>query len=263
MLIFIKLGGSLITEKAQPRIPRLDLIQQAAEEIAAVRQADSSLQLVLGHGSGSFGHVSGEEYQTRKGVNTREEWQGFSRVWEDAAALNHLVMKTLHDQQLPALAFPPSSTMVTARGQIQTWQLQPLDMALENGLLPVVYGDVVFDTQQGGTILSTEEVFFHLAQQIKPDRILLAGRDPGVWADYPRCTRLEKEITPVQEDQLAKTIRGSGETDVTGGMREKVHRMLSLIQKQPALDVLIFSGLTPGNLEKALQGEIMGTHLHA
>ena len=263
MVFFLKLGGSLITDKAQPRTPRPDIIRQAAEEIAAARKADPSLQLVLGHGSGSFGHVSGEEYQTRKGVRTREEWLGFTRVWEDAAALNHLVMEALHDQGIPALAFPPSSSLVTARRQIQTWQLQPLHMALEHGLLPVVYGDVTFDTEQGGTILSTEEIFFHLAQQIKPERILLAGRDPGVWADYPRCTRLEKELTPAQADRLTKTLRGSGETDVTGGMREKVQRMLTLIQKQPDLDVLIFSGLTPGSLKKALQGKVLGTHLHA
>lgn len=56
-------------------------------------------------------------------------------------------------------------------------------MALANGILPVVYGDVVFDEVRGGTILSTEDLFQHLAHQLHPERVLLAGLEAGVWAD--------------------------------------------------------------------------------
>mgnify|MGYP003414827420 CR=1 FL=1 len=51
-LIFLKLGGSLITDKRQPETPRLDIIRQVAATIAAALRRDRSLRLLIGHGSG-------------------------------------------------------------------------------------------------------------------------------------------------------------------------------------------------------------------
>ncbi len=55
-----------------------------------------------------------------------------------------------------------------ARGQqVESWNLAPITKALRSGLIPVVYGDVVFDQDLGGTILSTEELFFIIWQPPK------------------------------------------------------------------------------------------------
>ena len=70
-LVFLKLGGSLITVKDQPHTPRLDVIERLAQEIAAARSADPGLQILLGHGSGSYGHVPASQFHTRQGVKTR------------------------------------------------------------------------------------------------------------------------------------------------------------------------------------------------
>ena len=69
MLVFVKLGGSLITDKRVAEAPRLEVIDRMAQEIAAARQADPALQIVIGHGSGSFGHLHGRKYGTRAGVH--------------------------------------------------------------------------------------------------------------------------------------------------------------------------------------------------
>jgi isopentenyl phosphate kinase len=42
----------------------------------------------------------------------------------------------------------------------------------------------------GGTILSTEDLFTYLAGLLHPEQILLAGNEPGVWADFPKNSRL-------------------------------------------------------------------------
>jgi isopentenyl phosphate kinase len=55
-LVFLKLGGSLITDKNQAHTARLDVLERMAFEIAAARAQDQDLKIVLGHGSGSFGH---------------------------------------------------------------------------------------------------------------------------------------------------------------------------------------------------------------
>ncbi len=262
-IIFIKLGGSLITDKTQPRTPRLDVIARMAQEIRAALDANSNLRIVLGHGSGSFGHIPAKHYGTRQGVNSPEGWRGFAEVWHEAAALNHIVMDALHQVGLPAVSFPPSGAVTAFRGSVTHWNLSPLRAALEAGLLPVVCGDVVFDEILGGTILSTEDLFSYLAGKLNPQRILLAGLDAGVWADYPHCEQLIPKIDPQNWAMIAPALSGSAATDVTGGMAGKVDLMLKLVAQFPGLEVFIFSGERPGNLQAALLGEALGTNITA
>jgi isopentenyl phosphate kinase len=260
-LTFLKLGGSLITDKHKPRSARPEVINRIAREIKSVCDANPALQLIIGHGSGSFGHYSGNIHKTRAGVSTPEEWAGFAEVWYDAALLNQLVMRSLHDAGIPALAFPPSASAYADNGRISTWDLAPILTALEQGLLPVVYGDVVFDSSIGGTILSTEDLFVQLAREFNPSRILLAGQDPGVWKDFPKCTALFERITPADRGQLGSSVSQSSATDVTGGMADKVDQMLVLIDELPGLECLIFSGEEPGRIRQALAGAQQGTLL--
>jgi isopentenyl phosphate kinase len=262
-LQFLKLGGSLITDKDRPHTPQLETLNRLAQEIYQARQLDPGLKLVLGHGSGSFGHTPAHRYGTRQGVSTLGEWQGFIEVWQEAAALNHLVMAALSQAGVPAIAFPPSASVTARSRQVESWDLSPLLAALQAGLLPVIYGDVVFDRQLGGTILSTEDLFSHLAGRLHPNRLLLATVEPGVWADYPACTRLVAEITPASLPGLTAVLSGSSSIDVTGGMASKVSAMLGLVEQNPGLEVLIFSGLEPGQLLRLLHGESAGTRLHA
>jgi isopentenyl phosphate kinase len=262
-LTLLKLGGSLITDKNCPHTPRLDVLARLAGEIASARRIQPDLRLLLGHGSGSFGHVPAKKYGTRQGVHTSTEWLGFMDVWREAAALNRLVVDALATAGLPALSFPPSAAVIAADGQAVSWDMAPLLAALDAGLLPVVYGDVVFDRTLGGTILSTEDLFTHLAPRLRPTRILLAGLEAGVWADYPACTRLIPEITPANHAQLDAALGGSYATDVTGGMASKVRLALDWAQAVPGLEVRIFSAADPGSLLSALLGEPLGTRVTA
>ena len=261
-LVFLKLGGSLITDKHTARSPRRDVISRIAREIANSLHKNPRLQIILGHGSGSFGHISGNKYGTLNGVHTPEEWRGFAEVRYDASLLNRIVLDSVMEANVPALAFPPSAAVIAQDRKIITWDIKPLQSALRKGLLPVVYGDVVFDTDRGGTILSTEDLFFHLALQFKPERILLAGKDPGVWEDYPDCTSLLKEITSADLPNLQEIIQQSVAPDVTGGMEAKVKKMLQLSDKLPALETVIFSGEDPESIQSILGGDTFGTILH-
>lgn len=262
-MIFLKLGGSLITDKGTPRTPRLEVIDRICGEIKSALDSDPELQILLGHGSGSFGHFPASKYQTRDGVKSPADWLGFAEVWRDAAALNRLVMDSLSAAGLPGICFPPSGAVLSQHRKVQIWNLEPLCTALKNHLIPVVYGDVVFDSELGGTILSTEDLFVHLAAELRPERILLAGLDPGVWMDYPERTSLLTEISPADQVLSEFAIGQSAATDVTGGMAEKVYQMLDLIRSYPTMDALIFSGQEPGSVQEALLGEQLGTRIHS
>lgn len=262
-IILLKLGGSLITDKTRPYVARQDILAQLAKEIVEAREANPGLQLILGHGSGSFGHTAARQYHTRDGFppsdNPQPYWHGFSEVWFQAATLNRLVMESLHAAGLSALALAPVASVIANNGKVAHWSLTPLRAALNAGLTPVVYGDVIFDEIRGGTILSTEDLFEHLARALQPKKILLAGLEGAVWADFPARTRKVERITPTNFDAIRAGIGASHGADVTGGMESKVRQMLKLTEEIPGLTAQIFSGEIPGTLKKALNGETPGT----
>lgn len=276
-LVFLKLGGSLITDKTQPFTPRLDIMDDLALQIKTALQSRPNLRLVLGHGSGSFGHVPASKYHTRDGLpprrtplvqHRREDtddnyWEGFSEVWYQASALNRFLMKALHNAEVRTMSLSPASSVLTSSGKVAVWDTTPLRMALSAGIVPVIHGDVVFDEVRGGTILSTEDLFMHLARALTPDRILLAGLEAGVWDDFPSRTKMVRTITPESFEKVSAGVGQAVGADVTGGMESKVKQMLTLVQEYPGLTVQIFSGEEPGNLVQALTGEILGTVITA
>ena len=262
MLAFLKLGGSLITDKAQAETARPDVITRLAGEIAAALYARPDLRLVVGHGSGSFGHTAASEFGTRGGVAGQDAWRGFARVAVVARRLNHIVLEALHGAGVPVFAVQPSASAVCQGGVIERIETAPLRRALDEGLVPLVYGDVAVDEVQGGTIISTEDIFTYLAHELRPARILLAGEYDGV---LDGSGQVVPHITPATLDSLHGALGGSGRTDVTGGMETKVKSMLVLCAAIPGLEVHIFNGQVPGAVEQALSTEHFnaGTRLSA
>jgi len=271
-LVFLKLGGSLITDKTKPYTPLLDMMDDLALQIATTLQAQPNLRLVIGHGAGSFGHVAASEYKTRDGYprpsplahrerdqNEENYWEGFAEVWYQASTLNRYVMKALHKANVRAISLPPSSSVIASEGKVSVWETTPIRMALSSRMVPVIFGDVVFDEIRGGTILSTEDLFMHLARALSPERILLAGLESAVWQDFPARTKKIEKITPDTFDQISAGIGKSEGADVTGGMESKVKQMLELIENNHELTIQIFSGTDPGNIVRALTGETLGT----
>lgn len=259
MRIFLKLGGSLITDKDQPYTARRDVIARIASEIAASREQDPDLQILLGHGSGSFGHFAAKDLGTRDHVDSPQEWLGFQKVWSAAHALNQIVLEELGQVGLPVISLPASAAVSASARKPQEWSTYPLQSALEHGLMPIIFGDVIFDRELGGIIYSTEDLFLPLLPLLQPDMVLLAGKEPGVWADYPHNTRVIPLITPASYADASGAIQSSESVDVTGGMAAKVQLMLQTVQSYPETSVRIFSGEENGSISAALRGESIGT----
>lgn len=254
-LIYIKLGGSLITDKRQAETPRLDLIKRLAEEIAAARRANPDLQLVIGHGSGSFGHVVGKRYGTRHGVHTLEQWYGFAATADAAARLNRIVTGALLTAGIPAWTIQPSVALRCQDGTLLDGPNEVVTMALDRGLVPLLHGDVALDEIRGGTIASTEEIFEWLALSLPPRRIVLLGEVDGVYTGDPHQDPAAQRITTITPATFAQAQAGLGHsfgTDVTGGMAAKVKQALAMVERHPHLQVVICSGLSENRLHQAL-----------
>ena len=168
-----------------------------------------------------------------------------------AAKLNYLVAQELWDAGVPVFRCQSSVALTAEDGVPQHMPLDNMRKALENGLVPLVYGDVGFDTARGGTIISTESLFTYLAESLDVSEIFLVGEVPGVLDEAGNVIPL---ITPATIGQAQGAIKGSRGTDVTGGMLTKVADMLALVQARPNMTIHILDGLTDGVLYNARMG---------
>jgi isopentenyl phosphate kinase len=251
MLTFLKLGGSLITDKKVESEFRAEVMARLAKEVRAALDQQPDLQLLIGHGSGSFGHFAAQQHGTMNGVHTPAQWRGFTEVATVAAELNYLVARELHRAGVPVWRLQPSASARCRDGVLLHLELAPVRAALERGITPLVYGDVALDEVRGGTIISTETVFDYLARHLPVQRIVLFGDVAGVYDDdgmiIPR-------ITPREWETLQSALAGSAGVDVTGGMFTKVRDMLTLVQTVPGLQVRIVDGTQPDLLLNTLTG---------
>ena len=242
--IFVKLGGSLLTDKREKEMPRQAVIQRLAQEMQRARLAQPDLRIVLGHGSGSFGHIYASTHGTRTGVATAAQWLGFAQTADAAARLNRIVVAELLAAGVPAWSIQPSVALRCADGRVAAGPESTVSAALARGLLPVVFGDVALDSVRGGTIASTEEIFQALDDALLPSRIILAGEVGGIYSADPLvdpAATLIPSVTPMSFAQIRAGLGGSHGVDVTGGMAAKVEQALGWITKRPELTVLICS----------------------
>ncbi len=259
-MLFLKLGGSLITDKTGVEVVRHEVLARLAREIAAVRAEKPDLQLLLGHGSGSFGHVAAAKYGTRQGVKTAVQWHSFAKVSSAASRLSKIVTDALLDAGVPAISFQPSATAVCEDGQITQLNSRSIKNALAAGLVPIIHGDVAFDKVRGGTIISTEEVMMALVDELRPSWLLLSGLTDGVFD-------LQQVVIPhISQNNFAdirEALGGSHGTDVTGGMDSKVQGMLTLTNQHKGVSIRIFSGEKPDILEQVLLNPniVIGTRI--
>lgn len=258
--ILVKLGGSVITDKTGEQAPNMPVITRLAGEVRAALD-QHPVSIVLGHGSGSFGHTVAARYGVHRGIAAGASWRGFAETSAAALRLNRILVDALLAAGVPAFSIQPSATLVSTGGTIVNWDTQQVRRALDHGLLPVIHGDVAFDTTQGSAIISTEQLLDTLARQdgLQPTRIVLVGEDAVYTAD-PHIDPAAQRIPLITADTIDSVLGGTGgshATDVTGGMRAKLQQMWALIEALPALEVQLI-GPSQGLLGRALLDQAAG-----
>jgi len=259
-LIFLKLGGSLITQKDKPFAENKEIIERIAKEIHQARK-EGNFRLLVGNGGGSYPHVPAKKYRTAEGIINKNSLKGIAEVQDAASRLNRIVVRALLDAGENAISIQPSSVALTKISRIVEFYLKPLKIFLKKNMIPVVYGDVGLDLKRGCCIMSTEELFVFLAKKLKPRKIISAGIVDGVFTADPFLdpkAKLLPEITPKNYPKIKKMLAGSAGIDVTGGMLHKVKRYLELTEM--GIKSYIISGKIKNQLKNVLlEKRVRGT----
>ncbi len=255
-IVLIKIGGSLITDKNTPFSLNNKNLEIIINEISYLYQ-NAPFKLLLGHGSGSFAHSVAAPHQTQNGVSisNRSQVLGLAEVKEAATRLNQIILQKFLQQQIPAVSLHPDSFLYSENKRLIMAFWQNLNHLLKIPILPVVYGDVIFDRRLGATIFSTERVLAEIGKMLFKQgydvSIIHCGITRGVYDSEGKTIPL---ITSRNFDSLRRAIGGSAGLDVTGGMIHKVKTSLELAKE--GITSYITDGVTKGSLRQLLLDQV-------
>lgn len=228
--VLLKLGGSVITDKAAAGIIRSDEIDRIAKTIAARK----GISLVIVHGAGSCGHPEASRYKVSSGVS-RENREGIFVTHMAVRRLNDNIVQALRNAGVEAVGVQPLSACIADKGRLISNQYRQLECMLGLGIVPVLHGDMVMDCTSGACVISGDQLVRVLSKSLGMQRIGLATDVPGVLSDG----NVLHEITPAMVETL--TIGYSNHTDVTGGMHGKVKELCQLAEAGIPSDIFHFS----------------------
>ena len=244
-IIVIKLGGSVITDKTKPYTARKKVIRRLVLEIKR-----SQKQVIVVHGSGSFGHASASKYGGMHGYTSR--W-GIAKVARDAMTINAIVREIFLEEKLPVISLSPMSMMISKAGSLYDSFFSPLDCVLHQGLIPLLYGDGIWDLKWNTTIFSGERVITEIVTYLQSkeyivEKIIEVGHTKGVYdIDGMTITTITEESFLSQQESIGNSLA----QDVTGGMRHKVEEALFLAKM--GVETMIINGEIPIELFASLQ----------
>ncbi len=249
--VILKIGGSVITEKDAhiPERAKIDDIDRLSHEIAEFKSGSDS-SIILVHGAGSFGHPQAMKYKLNQEFNAR----GAYLTHVSVKKLNSIVLESLNNAGVPSLPVHPLNSCLLDNGKLVHFQLEPIKVMLERGIMPVLHGDVVMDRRKGAAVLSGDRIIPYLALELKASKIGAGSNVDGVLDENRNVI---KKITPQSFPDMKKHIKGSTSTDVTGGMLGKVSELLELANT--GISSRIFNASREGMALKFLYGEDVGT----
>lgn len=258
--VVLKLGGSLITRKREVEKLRPKVIARAAKEIAGVE----GVPVVLLHGAGGFGHPGAKRFGLARPPGPREHpadrTRGAAIVSAEVRRLHLTVLRGLVAAGLRPWSVPMSTHARNRAGTLVAIDATPIDEALERGVLPVSFGDVVPDDEWGFSILSADAIAEALVPLLRPSRVVFATDVLGILEGRPGSHRtVVEEIT----DDVVAGLPGTGAgVDVTGGVGAKAAAMRRIARA--GVDAVLISGLTDGAIARAIRGEaVYGSWAHA
>jgi isopentenyl phosphate kinase len=253
----LKIGGSVITDKNSELAARTAEIDRLAEEI----QKANVKSLMIVHGGGSFGHPSAERYAIKDGYKEESQKIGFSETHHLMTVLNGLFMDSLILHSIPAVSITPSTCIVTENGRVKHFEDAALKALMGMGFTPVLYGDAVFDTKLGFTVLSGDQLVSALAVRFNAGRIIIGVDVDGVYNADPKVEKTAKMLGHLTLDELKKLEGKLGKAtacDVTGGMLGKMAELMPAIELK--IPVTVVNATETGLVCRALEGEtVKGT----
>lgn len=226
--ILLKLSGESLMGQAASGIDPLHL-NSYIEQIARIREQGIQIGIVIGGGN-IFRGISGTE-------------AGFDRVKGDymgmlATVINGLALQSAFQAKgIPAKVF----TAIRMEPVADYWNRDRVIECLEAGDI------CIFSAGTGNPFFTTDTTAALRAVEIKADVLLKGTRVDGIYTADPEKDPTATKYETISFDQvLSQNLRIMDQTAFT-------------LCRENNLSILVFDMDTPGNLEKLISGQKIGT----
>lgn len=246
--VIIKLGGSVITNKAIPYHFNAEITRNLCQDLVTAGD-----RYVLVHGAGSFGHPLAKKYHLDQGFSggTKDEKvKGAAQTHQSVRDLNGMVIHTLLDVGIPAVSLSPFLFFNSFFGT------DLFSRIVEFGFTPVTFGDVVL-RDNNITIYSGDFLMKKIALELNPKKAIFVTDVDGIFPDPGDTTKILTDTTLKEVEKVA--LRGSSHTDVTQGMAGKIKEIKDMVKR--GIEVDIINGRKPQCLLNAIKGNAAGTRI--
>jgi isopentenyl phosphate kinase len=255
-LFIVKIGGSVCTDKKSGKfLVKKKRLQEIAKEIKKAG-LNKKFKLILVHGAGPFGHVLAKKYKLSGEIKSEKQMEGVFKVQESMQGLNDTVVKIFQKQKIDIMGVPTHLVLVNKNKHIQDFDVDLVRVLLKENVVPCLYGDVVFDSTLGASIVSGDDIVPWLAKELKAKKVFYGTDVAGIYTGDPQRNKTAKHIAKIDRKNYAKVLKRVGKshnTDVTGGMKGKIQKMRKTLKNVP---VTIFDMQVKGNTYKALKGKL-------
>ena len=257
-LCVIKLGGAVITSADDTDGLNKAVMKRLADELASL-----PARLVLVHGTGAVGKPPAIIHGfVGTGALAADRAQVACEIHHSLRNLNQAIVGNLLAAGLPAIGIDPG---LLFNEQFDGWRA-PASKAflgdfLDQGLVPVLYGDMVPGSDGVFRVLSSDVIACLVGVELAADHLIFLSNVPGVFAKGNGGTdqRILEEVDSATFSK-PELLGATDATDVSGGMGEKLR--LAIRAAGFCQSCWIGSGRAPGLMKKFLAtGEITGTRV--
>ncbi|RDE11709.1 MAG: amino acid kinase [Candidatus Thorarchaeota archaeon] len=265
-LTVIKLGGSLLTDKSKPYEARKAVIKSVTRELKTCVDEGLIKSLVAVQGVGSYGHPPILEHGLHKGFKGPEQLIPLSKTQRIVNEFREMVAGEFHLAGLPVNLLHPSSMVVAEKMRITKYFLDPLKGYLSLGMVPLLGGDMLYDTAMGFSVGSGDQLAVLLARELSAKRLIFAMDVAGIYTGNPKTdpkASVIKEVNLNETDKVLAQMGSSGTVDASGAIKGKLAAIAQVKDLVGAgLQVTLLSMMKQGNLLALLRGQTVAcTHV--
>lgn len=238
----VKLGGSLVTDKASEATFRRPAARRLLAEVAK-----ANVPTVLFHGAGSFGHPQAARHRIGQG---KAKPDAVSEVLASVGSLAAQMVALAQDAGLRPLPFPLHGSVRVEGDALADLPIEAVGKAVEEGYTPMLHGTLVRDPATMWRVVSADQLMQEFAAELTPRLAVFATDVDGIF-DGPPGVPGSQLIPKVTGDLVLVegTVPGA---DVTGRMGGKLERARAVAAYCPTL---VLNGEVRGRLLDALKGK--------
>ncbi len=258
-LSVIKLGGAAITDPHGPDGLNIETARRLTQEIASL-----PTDVLLVHGTGAVGKPAAHQHGfVDTGLLPKEKSLVSCGIHRQLRSLNQRLIELQLDLGLPSLGVDPA--MIFNRefsGLSGTTARDHLSSLLLNGVMPVLYGDMVTTEDGSFKVLSSDVIAAVLARELGAQHLIFLSDVPGVYSTRhdPLAKPLILDKIGINDLENPALFGPSDREDVSGGMRAKIR--FALEASQSCESCWIGSAHTEGILTRFFaDGVVTGTRI--